>query len=87
MLSHYVVSPREGHLQNKVFHLFAYLKHHKQSEMVFEDTEPVFDKNTFKVCDWSEFYPLAEEAIPHKNVQIMLAARPRGACIQVCSYL
>lgn len=67
MLSHYVVSPREGHLQ-KVFHLFAYLKHHKQSEMVFDDTEPVFDKNNFKVCDWSEFYPDAEEAIPHKNV-------------------
>jgi hypothetical protein len=33
MLSRYVVSPRERHLQ-QVFHLFAYLKHHKRSKMV-----------------------------------------------------
>ena len=64
MLSRYVVSPREGHLQ-QVFHLFAYLKHHKRSKMVFDDTEPLFDDNAFKICDWSEFYADAEEAIPH----------------------
>jgi hypothetical protein len=28
MLSRYVVSPQEGHLQ-QVFHMFAYMKHHK----------------------------------------------------------
>jgi hypothetical protein len=64
MLSRYVVSPREGHLQ-QVFHIFAYMKHHKRSRMVFDDTEPVFDESSFKVCDWSDFYPDAEEAIPH----------------------
>jgi hypothetical protein len=64
MLSRYVVSPRDGHLQ-QVFHLFAYLKHHKRSKMVFNDSEPIFDENSFHVCDWSEFYPDAEEAIPH----------------------
>ena len=63
MLSRYLVSPREGHLQ-QVFHLFAYLKHHKRSRMVFDDSEPVFDPNAFKTCDWSEFYPDAEEALP-----------------------
>ena len=64
MLSRYVVSPREGHLQ-QLFHIFAYLKHHTRSKMVFDDTEPTFNENSFKVCDWSEFYPDAEEAIPH----------------------
>jgi hypothetical protein len=64
MLSRYVVSPREGHLQ-QLFHIFAYLKHHKSLKMVFDDTEPVFDESHFKVCDWLEFYPDAEEAIPH----------------------
>jgi hypothetical protein len=64
MLSRYVVSPREGHLE-QVFHLFAYLKHHKRSRMVFDDSEPLFDDKAFNVCDWSEFYPDAEEAIPH----------------------
>jgi hypothetical protein len=33
--------------------------------MVFDDLEPVFDESAFKVCDWSEFYPDAAEAIPH----------------------
>jgi len=56
--------PREGHLQ-QLFHIFAYLKHHTRSKMVFDDTEPTFNENSFKVCDWSEFYPDAEEAIPH----------------------
>jgi hypothetical protein len=65
MLSHYVVSPFEGHLQ-QVFHLFAYLRHHKRSRMVFvDDTEPVFDEHAFCACDWLEFYPDAEEVIPH----------------------
>ena len=63
MLSRYLMSPREGHLQ-QVFHLFAYLKHHKRSRMVFDDTEPIFDSNAFKTCDWSEFYPEAEEQLP-----------------------
>jgi hypothetical protein len=51
MLSRYLMSPRGGHLQ-QVFHMFAYLKHHKRSRMVkhhkrsrmvFDDTEPIFD--------------------------------------------
>ena len=69
MMSRYVVSPREGHLQ-QLFHLFAYLKHHKRSKMVFDDSEPMFDDNAFKICDWSEFYPDAEEAIPHNVPEV-----------------
>ena len=58
------MSPREGFLQ-QVFHLFAYLKHHKRSCMVvLNDTEPIFDPNAFKTCDWSQFYPEAEEQLP-----------------------
>jgi hypothetical protein len=66
MLSRYTVSPRVGHLQ-QVFHIFAYLKHHTRSKMVFDDTEPLFDESRFNVCDWSEFYPDAEEAVPHNT--------------------
>ena len=33
--------------------------------MVFDDSEPVFDESRFKIGDWSEFYPDAEEPIPH----------------------
>ena len=62
MLSRYLVSAREGNL-DQVFHVFAYLKTHETSTMVFDDTEPDFDDRRFKECDWSEYYPDAVEAI------------------------
>ena len=63
MLSRYLVSARRGHLE-QVFHIFAYLKAHERSTMVFDDTEPYFEDSRFSKCDWSEFYPDAAEAIP-----------------------
>lgn len=63
MLSRYLVQGRKGHLE-QVFHVFAYLKHHERSTMVFDDTEPDFAGSSFKQCDWTEFYPDAKEAIP-----------------------
>lgn len=65
MLARYLVSAREGHLE-QVFHIFAYLKKYTRSTMVFDDTEPEIDESRFIKCDWKEFYPEAEEAI-HPN--------------------
>ena len=47
--------------------------------MVFNYTEPTFDESSFHVCDWSDFYPEAEDAIPH-NVP---KTRGRGAVTSV----
>ena len=47
-----------------MFHMFAYLKQHARSAVVFDETEPTFDEGRFTVCDWSEFYPGAAEAVP-----------------------
>jgi hypothetical protein len=63
MLSRYLANPREGHLQ-QVFHIFGYLKKHERSTMVFDDTEPNYDPARFRACDWSEFYPEAEDQLP-----------------------
>ena len=63
LMSRYLVSAREGHLE-QVFHIFAYLKSHSKSTMVFDDTYPTFQGTRFMKCDWSEFYPDATEAIP-----------------------
>jgi hypothetical protein len=41
LMSRYLVSAREGHLE-QVFHIFAYLKHHPRSTIVFDNTIPVF---------------------------------------------
>lgn len=63
MMSRYLVSAREGQL-NQVFHIFAYLKEHERSTIVFDDTEPWFDDRRFVQADWSDYYDGAAEAIP-----------------------
>jgi hypothetical protein len=71
ILSRYLVSARQGHLE-QAFHIFAYLKTHLRSTMVFDDTVPNYRSKRFVKCDWSEFYPDAAEAIPTNKPQ------PRG---------
>jgi len=63
MLSRFLAAPREGHLE-QVFHIFAYLKKHGRSAIVFDDTLPEIDENRFQKCDWEEFYPGAREVTP-----------------------
>ena len=40
------------------------MKAHQRSTLVFDETEPDFRGSQFLECDWSEFYPDAEEAKP-----------------------
>ena len=63
LMSRYLAQAREGHL-NQVFHIFAYLKNFNRSKIVFDDTLPAIDETRFTKCDWSEFYPDAEEKLP-----------------------
>ena len=51
MLSLYLVLSREGHMQ-ELFHVFAYLRKHLNSEIVFDPTEPDVDMNSFQRQDW-----------------------------------
>jgi hypothetical protein len=55
MLLSFLASPREGHLA-EVIHIFAYLKKHKCSTMVFDETQPHIDESSFIPTDWTEFY-------------------------------
>ena len=80
MLSRYLVAAHHGHL-DQVFHIFAYLKRYDSSTMVFDDTEPNFDRSCFKVCDWSECYPGAEEAVP-KDMP-----KPRGRSVVMSCFV
>jgi hypothetical protein len=80
MLSRYLVSARRGHLE-QVFHIFAYLKAHTRSTLVFDDTEPNFANSTFNKCDWAEFYPDAAEAIPSD------APEPRGKSVKMSCFV
>ena len=80
LLSRYLVAAREGHL-DQIFHIFAYLKKYDTSTMVFDDTEPDFDERRFKVCDWSEYYPDAKEAVP-KDMP-----KPRGRFVVMSCFV
>jgi hypothetical protein len=63
LLSSYLASPREGHLE-QALHIFGYLKEHPKRKLAFDPSHPEIDERRFRKCDWTEFYRDAEEAIP-----------------------
>lgn len=80
MMSRYLVQARRGHLE-QVFHIFAYLKEHERSTMVFDDTVPDLCGSNFVKCDWLEFYPEAREAMPSD------APEPLGKSVVVSCFV
>jgi len=79
LLSSYLASPREGHL-DQALHIFAYLKKHARSSLVFDDTLPDLSRFDFKKCDWKETYPDAREVLPPNRPQA------RGNAVSITSY-
>jgi hypothetical protein len=83
MMSSHLALPREGHLQ-QIYHMFAYLKHHHNAEMVFDPTELEVDKSQFEQKDWTSTSEMAEglsEILP-ANMQ-----EPRGFGFTMRSYV
>ncbi len=62
MLLSYTVQPRVGHL-DAVFRIFAYLKAHDRSKIVFDPTLPTIDERRFTKYSWEDFYRGVKEAI------------------------
>ena len=52
ILSSHLALPREGHFQ-ELLHIFAYIKKHMNSEMVFDTIDPDIDMDSFQLQDWS----------------------------------
>jgi hypothetical protein len=63
MLSSHNAMPRAGHL-NAMYDIFAYLKKHENSTVVFDPNEPLLDPRMFNKFDWTDFYGDVKEAIP-----------------------
>ena len=63
LMPRYLAQARRDHF-NQVLHLFAYLKHHGRSKLVFDAKIPEVSEGWFTKCDWEEFYPGAKEVIP-----------------------
>jgi hypothetical protein len=75
-LSHYLVNPRQGHLQ-AVYHIYAFLKRHERCTMVFDDKVLTFSSADVPEFDWMDFYGDVKEAIPPN------APEPRGNPVQM----
>ena len=66
MMSLHLALPRKGHLR-ELFQVFAYLKKHHNTEMVYDPSNPTVDLANFEVKDWtcSEFGHLqGKEELP-----------------------
>ena len=53
MISSWLGMPREGHL-HQLLNIFAYLKKHHNTEMVFDPSVPDFDADKLQRQDWSQ---------------------------------
>ena len=80
MLSAHNAMPRVGHLE-AVYHIFAYLKKHENSTMVFDDEKPFVDERRFQPVSWKDFYGDVTEAIPPNM------PKPRGNSVKMTTFV
>lgn len=63
LLSQYLASPREGHME-AAYHIFAFLKGNPKQKIVFDFSEPYLDESQFANVDWTEQYGDVVEELP-----------------------
>ena len=80
LLTRFQANPRQGHLE-QLLHVFAHLKKHNRSHLVFDWTRPELDESKFQEVDWKDFYPDAAEAIPPN------APEPRGEPVTTTAFV
>ena len=80
MLSSQLALPRDGHLE-ALYRIFAYLKCHHNSRIVFDPTYPEINESDFKDQDWSTFYGNVKEVRPEN------APVPRGKGFIITGYV
>jgi hypothetical protein len=76
LMSRFSNLPRQGHMV-AVLHIFAYLKKHLNSRLVFDPLPRDFSDIEFHQPDWTHLYPEAQEEIP------VNAPKPLGNAIQL----
>ena len=80
ILSSYMASPREGHLE-KLYELFAYIKLHPECLLIMDPRNPVVDDRWFNVeNDWENFYKDAVDELPPGMPE------PRGKAVSMNAF-
>jgi hypothetical protein len=83
ILSQYLASPREGHLE-AAYHIFAYFKTHQKFSIVFDPRDTSLDESTFQavsVSEWRDFYGDVAEELPPKMPE------PRGQAVDITCFV
>ena len=62
LMSSYLASPREGHLE-EVIHIFGYLKHKPKQKILLVPQRPIVIESRFLVFSWEDLYCGAKENI------------------------
>jgi hypothetical protein len=70
MMSLHLALPRAGHMK-EIYHIFAYLKTHSNTEMVFNPMPVALDMNLFEQQDWS-YLPYGCEGLAEESPNNML---------------
>ena len=84
MMSSHLELPRKRHLE-EVLHMFAYLKRHANSEMVFEPSQLEFDKLLLPKKDWG--YSIYSQAASDSQEELppdMPKPRGKGMDMRLC---
>ena len=63
LMSRFNAIPRQGHMDT-LLRIFAYLKAHDKSKLVFDYDRREFPESKFQTYDWTEMYQDAQEEIP-----------------------
>ena len=75
-LSSFNCNPRKGHME-AVYNIFAYLRKHKNSKIVFDYQRPQYDETCFIEADWKSLNGDVSEDIPANKPE------PRGIPVRV----
>ena len=76
LMARFAAAPRTDHLTH-LLGVFAYVKKHLQSRLVFDYRTRDWSKIAWLEHDWRDYYPDAQEAIPSN------APQPRGKAVQI----
>ena len=83
LLSQYLASPREGHLE-AVCHILAYLQKHPKSAIVFDAGMPMVDESAFRnvpPSEWKDFYGDLAEELPYNMPD------PKGRSVRISCFV
>ena len=63
LLSSHIALLSEGHLEAAV-HIITHIRERYNYRLVYDPSYPEIDHNSFKECDWSEYYRNVKVVIP-----------------------